>query len=423
MADTTFRIFKVPDKELIASLLSISQELGSPDNAKIYFNLGKDHTQIQLEVSEVKNNETIQAIIAADSAIIWQIQINFPNIKGGNIIVQRQEGSDQAIVRYANDSNPSLVAPLLASAHKSLKAYERTESTDKLLGDELAEFYRRREQGLLRLEELTDKIIRQNEEYRQKLDEETSHLRTQTTTELDAEKKRLHKEYEDKNAALQEREKNLEERVKDLDDRDSRHARRQIRKDLKDELAQRGKEFTLTDKTRQKRKPLHALFILLIIVACTFLSINAYYVIIDTSRLADWYVTIRLSLSVAAVAAAIIYYIRWNDQWFRQHADEEFKLKRLELDVDRASWVVEMAHEWKDEKGTELPESLIERLANNLFEADSKSETVKHPNEDLASALIEASSGLTLNIPGLGEAIIKRRGIKKFKKATGETNT
>ena len=82
------------------------------------------------------------------------------------------------------------------------------------------------------------------------------------------------------------------------------------------------------------------------------------------------------------IAATIIFYIRWNDSWFRQHADEEFQLKRFELDIDRASWVVEMALEWKDEKGTEIPEELIERFTENLFKDQNIFESAKHPSEE-----------------------------------------
>ena len=48
-------------------------------------------------------------------------------------------------------------------------------------------------------------------------------------------------------------------------------------------------------------------------------------------------------------------------------------LNCLELDLDRASWVVEMALEWKDEKGTESPAELVQTRARNLFvDGDAK---------------------------------------------------
>jgi hypothetical protein len=122
-------------------------------------------------------------------------------------------------------------------------------------------------------------------------------------------------------------------------------------------------------------------------------------------------------MSLIGLAAALVFYIRWNDNWFRQHADEEFRLKRLELDIDRASWVVEMALEWQEEKGSIIPQELIDRLTSNLFIDQDRRAPPKHPSEDLASAIVAASSGLTLRIPGIGEVTLDRRGVRRFTEA------
>ena len=59
-------------------------------------------------------------------------------------------------------------------------------------------------------------------------------------------------------------------------------------------------------------------------------------------------------------AFAAVFYIRWNDQWLRQHADEEFRMRQLELDIDRASWITELALELGQEKH-EMSTALIAR--------------------------------------------------------------
>jgi hypothetical protein len=120
-----------------------------------------------------------------------------------------------------------------------------------------------------------------------------------------------------------------------------------------------------------------------------------------------------------ALAASVVFYIRWTDHWFRQHADEEMRLKRLELDLDRATWVVEMALEWKREKDADIPQELIDRLSRNLFESDSYSRP-RHPGEDLASALLGASSALSITIPGLGEAKFDRKGMRDFREVVSK---
>jgi hypothetical protein len=135
-----------------------------------------------------------------------------------------------------------------------------------------------------------------------------------------------------------------------------------------------------------------------------------------------WLHVLKPIFSGIATAAAVIFYIRWNNAWFHQHANEEFRLKRLDLDIDRASWVVEMALEWKEEKGSEFPSGLADRLSRNLF-VDDYQETrhPKHPSEDLASALLGASTSLSMKIPGVGDAVLDRKGIKNFQKVAGET--
>lgn len=133
------------------------------------------------------------------------------------------------------------------------------------------------------------------------------------------------------------------------------------------------------------------------------------------------YFYFKLPAATLATVAAIVYYIRWNDHWFKRHADEEFNIKRFELDVDRASWVVEMAMEWKDEKGSEIPKGLVDRLTANLFESTPEESSPRHPSEDLASALLGASSELSMNVPGVGDIKLDRKGTRQFKRAIEKT--
>ena len=85
---------------------------------------------------------------------------------------------------------------------------------------------------------------------------------------------------------------------------------------------------------------------------------------------------------------------RWNDQWFRQHANQEFRFQQLALDVDRAGYAVEMLMEWQEEKGSEMPAVLVDRLTTGLFTDQTTEARVRHPTEDVTSALLKASSGV-----------------------------
>ena len=79
----------------------------------------------------------------------------------------------------------------------------------------------------------------------------------------------------------------------------------------------------------------------------------------------------------------VVFYIKWIDRWAQIHANEEFRLKRLDLDIDRSSWIVEVALEWQEEKGGAIPQELLDKLTHNLFAYSQNEETIRHPYEDI----------------------------------------
>jgi hypothetical protein len=115
-----------------------------------------------------------------------------------------------------------------------------------------------------------------------------------------------------------------------------------------------------------------------------------------------------------AFASTGVFFIRWNNKWFEKHSTEEFRLKRLEIDIDRASWLVEMAFEWKTEKGTDIPIELINKLGENLFKEDKVEESPLHPSDQLASAILGAASSVSVKVPGGTEVKLDRKGLNKL---------
>ena len=334
------------------------------------------------------------------------------------IKVQRQPGSDNVNVHMNEQQvDKTKAAQLIGAAHRHLQAYERTEATDRLLGTELAEFYRKREQALLRLEGVAQKMIEQNEDFRGKLAREQEEFMRRISERGEEERKAVRADYDAKETALKDREQALEVRLKDLDDRQSTHARRQLRKDFREQLAARGQRFTLSPTTTRKRWPIHVLFFLLTLVSAAVLVHAFTFGFAWPDGTPNWVAIIRGTIGALALAATIVFYIRWNDHWFRQHANEEFRLKRMEVDIDRASWVVEMALEWRrDKEAGVIPGPIIEGVTRNLF-VDPLQTTPRHPTEDLASALLGASSGLLLKLPGGTELRLDRKSLKKFEDA------
>jgi hypothetical protein len=70
-----------------------------------------------------------------------------------------------------------------------------------------------------------------------------------------------------------------------------------------------------------------------------------------------------------------------DDQWFHQHADEEFRLKRLDLDDDV-----------------------------------TKETVIRHPAEDAISAIVHAANSVTIPLPGGAVASLGTKGIRQLDK-------
>jgi hypothetical protein len=378
-----------------------------------------DGGQITVQTLVLNISEPAAQVLSENAALVQTFSLSLHGTHH-SVNVTRKAAGDTVSLGFNNDNDAAGYARFLALAHKQLHALDPSPELHKMLGAELGEFYQKREASLGQLEEVAQNLITDTAEFRRKLDAETSSLRKQLEDVAKEERKTLLEEFARKEDELTSKTDALEARAKELDDRSSRHARRQLRQDLKTVIAARGQGLSLTKSTIAKRKPIHALFILLIVLITAYLAISLVRQPEPSQGAIYWITLGKSGLTLIGLSAMIIFYIRWNDHWFHQHADEEFRLQRLELDIDRASWVVEMALEWKDEKGTEIPAALLARLTENLFAGDDQRQPVRHPSEDLASALLGASSGLTLRIPGLGEASLNRKGIQTFKKAAEE---
>jgi|GEM_PF-1999452 len=415
MPSRKFEAFRMNDAEVVSAFRKIGADAAK--DGSVSFQMG-DQNVLTLPLSKLDSDPTALSILSHDAAVLDRATLDLEEGRRVAVIRPPNTSADQVTVDFPGGGGnvAALNATLIASVQRHLRFYGRTAATDEVLGTELAEFYRQREDQLHRLQNLSDNIIKANDDYRQRLDEEHDRRRSELDERLAAQLSKLQEEYDRKEKLLTKREEELSQQQKTLDDRSSTHARRALRKDLKETLAQRGQSFGLTSGTGRKRMPIHILFVTLVIsfsILFTLALLNRLPAIPEV----PWIALVRLPFITFALAGSLIFYIRWADAWFHQHADEEMRLKRLDLDIDRASWVVEMALEWKDAKGSDIPQELVNRLAANLFESQNLSR-VSHPAEDLASALLGASSNIALKLPQNVELNVDRKGVKQFEKAT-----
>ncbi|WP_147395172.1 hypothetical protein [Azospirillum cavernae] len=221
----------------------------------------------------------------------------------------------------------------------------------------------------------------------------------------------LEEQHRSRTERLEASELELEARRKALDDRDNTHARRQIRSDLKKRIEDHATTFRLTAGTRTLRLPIHVLTW----IGLAVLGAATYYFSADINHMVSEAAArdkaigatevVVLALKPLGLTVAFLglltWYLRWMNRWFERHSEAEFQLKQFELDVDRASWVVETALEWRQEQQAPMPDHLIESISRNLFSRSEKDEAADmHPADYLASALLGRASGLKLKLPG-----------------------
>lgn len=266
-----------------------------------------------------------------------------------------------------------------------------------------AESFAQNQHVLERLEELNTQLLEQTHTYRAKLDEE-SQLRA----------RELEDRYKQKLQDLEESAKALAVREEELESQDNRHARRDLRKKILEAIRDRQDKFQLSSKTQKMRTPIR-LALLMIFALLGMLLINEIYhpQFVESN---SWISFVKQIGLTSGALASLIFLVKWENKWFQRHADAEFELKKLELDIERASWLVETGLDWYDAQERNMPAQLIDRLSANLFTNEKKGtkEDFTHPADYLASALLGTASSLKIKT-GDSEIQLDPKRLRKTK--------
>ncbi len=332
------------------------------------------------------------------------------NVKGFNIIFYRggcyqpQDKSgifDEIVLRQNNQGaiEPENSIEIVTIINRKLKAFDPKRSPSANSSQQ-AEFDAIHISNLERLEALNENLVQSTHEYRLQLDSEFNDKAEKLESNAEELRRRLEAEYQEKELQLQLEIDALDKKRKALDDSSNTHARREIRRDILKEIKLRQTKFSLTEGTNKLRKPIAIAMIALIsiFVVLGAVSVKEFYDALQANELNVILITgIKQSIYTVGAIGSIIFMIRWMNRWFELHSQSEFELKRFELDMERASWLVETSLEWKDAKGTAIPPELLGSLSNNLFVNDNeKLDPLQHPVDQLASALIGSASAVKL---------------------------
>lgn len=403
-------LIKVPrqsDRAIIELFRSIAKENSVP---QVSLNIGAAGSLGVSSDGEV--SEDVEVLLGINSSIMEAASVNIPGFtvgfhRGGyptqNPPIKSAIFDDISLSYNAQACKLSEKQRLqiISSISKSLGPFDPNKTIPGVLNDDQKGLLAIHNATLERLEGLNEELIRGSEKFRRNLESDFHSRSHDLEKDFRSRSEALDAEFEEKKRSFYEREESLERRLKEIDDRQNTHVRREIRKDILDEIKNRTEEFKLTAGTNRLRVPIHAVCLALI----TGLAIaNLFYMneltsaihLENVSKSAMAVMAVKQLVLSAAFGATAVFYIRWLNAWSSEHAAAEFKLRQFQLDIERASWVVETALEWKDSKGMAIPNELLEPITRNLFSSSPEQAKELHPADELASALIGSASMIRL---------------------------
>lgn len=209
-------------------------------------------------------------------------------------------------------------------------------------------------------------------------------------------RRELQQQYESKNIELRNQQDEIARQKKELDDRSNTHARREIRRDLINLVDTYKSNSDLSLSANLKRRGIHIAFIsTMISFFALFFSFSYFGNILtfEQNQSIDIQIVkfIKGAIPTLGFFATAIVYIRWMNSWAHRHADFEFNQRQFELDINRASWAVESALEWKESQGTPMPSTLLSGMTHGLFEPNHSKNDDGSALDALASALLGSS--------------------------------
>lgn len=257
--------------------------------------------------------------------------------------------------------------------------------------------------GVEELRTVATQVLRETTEFRQQLERESREREAQRSYEHQQALETLQREFNEKLSELAQQREAVETEKRQLDDRHNTHARRDIRNQLLSDVRDRTAEFKLSTDTVRKREAVARGIIGLILflggTALTALMIEYLHSggvrpLPDSDKYWLW---ARASLALFGTVATLVYYTKWADRWARRHEDAELQLRQFQIDINRASWVVESCLEWRKSTNTDVPPDLLKTISQGLFASQGGTqEPVVHPADALASALLGSASKLKL---------------------------
>lgn len=406
MNECIFYVVPQTDKGYFEAFNRLKEDGGFPPSKVQY-------GDIEASPQELTSHEELHKVFNQNVKVFNQITYKYSSDQSIRIIRQADASSlyDKVIIHPQQQKDHFAFVRLCAAAQKYLGASSLS-NLGNLLGPEAQKHFEAREIALAKLEKLTATLLLDTEKARQDRDREFQAKEKALEDKFEQRQSELDGQQEARQKELDERSAELDNLRKELDDRAAKHARRQHYKDIKEKFQSWSEQFQVTKGTSDLRRSVTWMTILLLLL---FGGLAGYFLLqsIDAEDNTHFIAAIIKQVTSTILFVSIaFFFIRWNNEWFQKHANEEFRLKRMELDIDRASWFVEMAFEWQDDKGEEIPSSIVERLTAGLFREEGN-EPSSEQHDSLAQTLLGASR-FTVKLSDGTEVEYDRRGVQKL---------
>ena len=245
MSVHTIKVPRLSDNTIIDLFADTSRKYGMSD---INIDLGAAGI-IPLKISE--NLETPELLRKTTSTLIQSTSFNLP---GFNITYRRGGNQDPKSPIYDeitfnhNQQKCQLTSEqrleIIAKFSDYLGGFDPKRAVQGALNEEQQQLLAIHSSTLERLEHLNEQLIRDSQQFRQNLEEDFQRRSDELEISFRDRSTALDSENERKKEALTSEKRELEQKLKDIDDRENRHVRREIRKDILDEIRARTQSFS-----------------------------------------------------------------------------------------------------------------------------------------------------------------------------------
>lgn len=405
---TAFSIPRYTDKAIIEKITALMQE-GSYklDKTTFYFTFSDQNAEVG-DLKDAKLQEFLSIESVSTRQIVFQlngwlhVSVERDWQHQPRKLVGNQDMVAISPVPNSQNQSPNLTvinfAKAVSLARKHFGAVD-TKPFMEFLDEGTKQLYQSREQDLQKLERMQEGFFKGMADFTLEQQKKQQDFTRELEAQFVARQKTLEEQHQQRLKQFEEKEAELKKIRAEIDERENRQARRDIYKELKKKLDERNKSFELTSGTKRRRWVVFGFTLLLLGLFVAGFIYCFQRNVIDAKPDINWIaVGSQIGFAVAFIGMAT-FFIRWTNSWFQKHAEEEFKLKRLDLDIDRANWLVELAMEWKNITKSEIPADLIEKLARSLFVTEESKTIDIHPAETLLSAMFGKAGSINVEFP------------------------